>query len=120
MHPIATTPRLLMAISSTVEGTRDCCGAGWRAVVIAADPAADSNHDACALSGLQAAQGEAHREVCLIPVSAHGTNPASAAMCGMRIVAIGCDDQGNIDMADLKAKAEKHADKLSALMVTYP
>jgi len=68
----------------------------------------------------QAAQGEAHRDVCLIPVSAHGTNPASAAMCGMRIVAIGCDDQGNVDMADLKAKAEKHADKLSALMVTYP
>jgi len=68
----------------------------------------------------QAAQGEGHRDVCLIPVSAHGTNPASAAMCGMRIVAIGCDAEGNVDMADLKAKAEKHKDKLSALMVTYP
>jgi len=73
-----------------------------------------------AIRAYQAAQGEAQRDVCLIPVSAHGTNPASAAMCGMRIVAIGCDDQGNIDMADLKAKAAKHADKLSALMVTYP
>jgi len=68
----------------------------------------------------QAAQGEAERDVCLIPVSAHGTNPASAAMCGMRIVAIACDDQGNVDMADLAAKAEKHKEKLSALMVTYP
>jgi glycine dehydrogenase len=73
-----------------------------------------------AIRAYQAAQGEAHRDVCLIPVSAHGTNPASAAMCSMRIVAVGCDDQGNVDMADLKAKAEKHKDKLSALMVTYP
>jgi len=73
-----------------------------------------------AIRAYQAAEGEAERDVCLIPVSAHGTNPASAAMCGMRIVAIACDDQGNVDMADLKAKAEKHKDKLSALMVTYP
>merc|ERR1719326_372322 len=58
-----------------------------------------------AIRAYQAAQGEAARDVCLIPVSAHGTNPASAAMCGMRIVAIGCDADGNIDMADLKAKA---------------
>merc|ERR1719181_190415 len=73
-----------------------------------------------AIRAYQEAQGEAHRDVCLIPVSAHGTNPASAAMCGMRIVAVGCDDQGNVDMADLSAKAENHNDKLSALMVTYP
>jgi len=73
-----------------------------------------------AIRAYQDAQGEGMRDVCLIPVSAHGTNPASAAMCGMRIVAIGCDDQGNVDMADLQAKAKKHADKLSALMVTYP
>jgi len=73
-----------------------------------------------AIRAYQASQGEAHRDVCLIPVSAHGTNPASAAMCKMRIVAVGCDAQGNVDMADLRAKAEKHSDKLSALMVTYP
>ena len=60
----------------------------------------------------QASKGEGARDVCLIPVSAHGTNPASAAMAGMRIVAIGCDDEGNVDMADLKAKAAKHADKV--------
>jgi glycine dehydrogenase len=63
---------------------------------------------------------EAHRNVCLIPTSAHGTNPASAVMCGMKVVAVACDDQGNIDVDDLKAKAEKHSHELAALMVTYP
>ncbi len=64
--------------------------------------------------------GEAHRNVCLIPTSAHGTNPASAVMCGMKVVAVACDLQGNIDVDDLKAKAEKHSNELAALMVTYP
>ncbi len=65
-------------------------------------------------------RGEGHRRICLIPVSAHGTNPASAVMCGMQIIGIKCDDSGNIDMADLIAKTEEHRDDLSALMVTYP
>jgi glycine dehydrogenase len=65
-------------------------------------------------------RGEGHRTVCLIPQSAHGTNPASAVMAGMQVVAIACDDQGNIDIADLRAKAEQYADQLAALMVTYP
>ena len=65
-------------------------------------------------------RGEAHRNVCLIPTSAHGTNPASAVMCGMKVVAVACDLQGNIDLNDLKAKAEKHSNELAALMVTYP
>ncbi|MCC5656193.1 aminomethyl-transferring glycine dehydrogenase [Nostoc sp. XA010] len=65
-------------------------------------------------------RGEAHRNVCLIPTSAHGTNPASAVMCGMKVVAVACDLQGNIDVDDLKAKAEKHSNELAALMVTYP
>lgn len=60
------------------------------------------------------------RNVCLIPTSAHGTNPASAVMAGMKVVPIACDDSGNVDMNDLKAKAADHADKLSALMITYP
>ncbi|MCS7468036.1 aminomethyl-transferring glycine dehydrogenase [Stieleria sp. ICT_E10.1] len=60
------------------------------------------------------------RDVCLIPTSAHGTNPASAVMAGMKVVAIKCDDRGDIDMDDLRAKAEKHSDHLSALMITYP
>jgi glycine dehydrogenase len=66
------------------------------------------------------ARNDTARNVCLIPSSAHGTNPASAIMAGMRVVVIGCDDQGNIDLEDLKAKAEKHKDDLSAIMVTYP
>jgi glycine dehydrogenase len=65
-------------------------------------------------------RGEGHRNICLIPQSAHGTNPASAVMCGMKVVGVACDDHGNIDVEDLKAKAEKHSQELSALMVTYP
>ncbi len=65
-------------------------------------------------------QGEGHRDVCLIPVSAHGTNPASAAMAGMTVVPVACDRQGNVDLADLEAKAVKHRDRLAALMITYP
>ncbi|ARV62063.1 glycine dehydrogenase (aminomethyl-transferring) [Nostocales cyanobacterium HT-58-2] len=63
---------------------------------------------------------EGHRNVCLIPQSAHGTNPASAVMCGMKVVAVACDSQGNVDLDDLKAKAQKHSKELAALMVTYP
>ena len=65
-------------------------------------------------------QGEKHRNVCLIPSSAHGTNPASAVMAGMEVVIVKCDERGNIDVADLKANAEKYRDRLAALMVTYP
>ncbi len=64
--------------------------------------------------------GDSHRNICLIPTSAHGTNPASAVMAGMKVVPVKCDDQGNIDVDDLKAKAAEHADNLAALMVTYP
>ncbi|KAI8090211.1 glycine dehydrogenase [Gilbertella persicaria] len=66
------------------------------------------------------ARGETERNVCLIPISAHGTNPASAAMCGMDVVIVQCDNDGNLDMEDLKAKAEKHKNKLAAVMITYP
>ena len=65
-------------------------------------------------------RGERHREVCLIPVSAHGTNAASAIMAGMRVVPVAVDDDGAIDLADLRAKAEQHREKLAALMLTYP
>lgn len=65
-------------------------------------------------------RGDQNRDVCLIPVSAHGTNPASAVMAGMKVVAIDCDNDGNIDVLSLKAKAEEYADRLAALMVTYP
>ncbi|MGZ8469433.1 MAG: aminomethyl-transferring glycine dehydrogenase [Gemmatirosa sp.] len=66
------------------------------------------------------ARGEAHRDVCLIPQSAHGTNPASAVMAGMRVVVVGTDQHGNVDVADLRKKAAEHSEKLAALMITYP
>ena len=73
-----------------------------------------------AIRGYHHARGDMHRDVCLIPISAHGTNPASAVMAGMRVVVVGSDDKGNIDVADLCAKAAEHAANLAALMVTYP
>ncbi|RUR38398.1 aminomethyl-transferring glycine dehydrogenase [Vreelandella populi] len=73
-----------------------------------------------AIRRYQAAQGEAHRNVCLIPSSAHGTNPATAAMVGMEVIVVECDQHGNIDVEDLIAKAAEHSDKLSAIMITYP
>ena len=65
-------------------------------------------------------RGQGHRDVCLIPSSAHGTNPASAVMAGLKVVVTKCDDAGNVDLADLRAKAQQHAANLAALMVTYP
>jgi glycine dehydrogenase len=65
-------------------------------------------------------RGDTHRNIALIPSSAHGTNPASASMAGMKIIIVKCDEKGNIDVADLKAKVEEHANELSCLMVTYP
>jgi glycine dehydrogenase len=64
--------------------------------------------------------GQGHRNICLIPISAHGTNPASAVMAGMKIVLVDCDDNGNIDVADLREKAQQHKDELACIMVTYP
>jgi glycine dehydrogenase len=72
------------------------------------------------IRALHESRGEGHRDVCLIPVSAHGTNPASAVMAGLKVVAVACDTGGNVDLGDLRAKAGQHRDRLSALMVTYP
>ena len=65
-------------------------------------------------------KGHHHRDICLIPTSAHGTNPASAALCNMKIVIVECDEHGNIDVEDLRKKAELHKDNLSCFMITYP
>ncbi|CAM5350536.1 Glycine dehydrogenase (decarboxylating) OS=Afipia felis OX=1035 GN=gcvP PE=3 SV=1 [Afipia felis] len=73
-----------------------------------------------AIRAYHAAHGEAKRDVCLIPASAHGTNPASANMAGMKVVVVACDAHGNVDVADLRKKAEAHADTLAAIMITYP
>ncbi|TFW10026.1 aminomethyl-transferring glycine dehydrogenase [Oxalobacteraceae bacterium OM1] len=73
-----------------------------------------------AIRAYHASRGEGHRNICLIPSSAHGTNPATAHMAGMQVVVVACDERGNVDVNDLKAKAEKHASDLAAIMITYP
>ncbi len=73
-----------------------------------------------AIRGYHASRGQDHRNICLIPSSAHGTNPASAHMAGMEVVVVGCDARGDVDVNDLRAKAEKHSTNLAAVMITYP
>ncbi|HEX9640020.1 MAG TPA: aminomethyl-transferring glycine dehydrogenase, partial [Candidatus Krumholzibacteria bacterium] len=73
-----------------------------------------------AIHAYHESRGDSSRDICLIPVSAHGTNPASAVMAGFRVVGVKCDDQGNIDLDDLRAKSQQHAERLGALMITYP
>ena len=73
-----------------------------------------------AIAAYHESRGEGHRNICLIPQSAHGTNPASAQMCSMKVVVVACDDNGNIDLEDLQAKAEEHSECLAAIMITYP
>ena len=98
-----------------------CAVTGFAAVSL--QPNAGSQGEYAGLLAIRAyhaARGESGRDVCLIPSSAHGTNPASAVMAGLRVVVTGCDRDGNVDLADLAAKAEQHGDRLAALMVTYP
>jgi len=94
---------------------------GYSAITL--QPNAGSQGEYSGLLAIRAyheSRGEGHRSICLIPSSAHGTNPASAAMAGLQVVVVGCDRDGNIDVADLTTKADKHAANLAALMVTYP
>jgi len=101
---------------------------GWLAEItgyhtVSVQPNAGSQGELAGLLAIRSwhlANGDAHREVCLIPSSAHGTNAASAAMAGMRVVVVACDDEGNVDVPDLRKKIEANAENLSALMITYP
>jgi glycine dehydrogenase len=98
-----------------------CAATGYAAVSL--QPNAGSQGEYAGLliiRAYHASRGEAHRDVCLIPASAHGTNPASAHMAGMKVVVVACDDDGNVDIDDLKRKAEAHRAQLAAVMVTYP
>ena len=98
-----------------------CAATGYAAVSL--QPNAGSQGEYAGLliiRAYHASRGEAHRNVCLIPASAHGTNPASAQMAGMKVVVVACDDGGNVDLQDLKSKAEAHRADLAAIMVTYP
>ena len=98
-----------------------CACTGYDAVSL--QPNAGSQGEYAGLLAIRAwhaSRDEGHRDVCLIPSSAHGTNPASAQMAGMQVVVVQCDERGNVDLADLRAKAEKHAGSLAAIMITYP
>jgi glycine dehydrogenase len=98
-----------------------CAATGFAEVSL--QPNAGSQGEYAGLLVIRAwheSRGEQSRDICLIPSSAHGTNPASAAMAGLKVVVVGCDRDGNVDLADLRAKAAKHAGRLAALMITYP
>ncbi|MGV9979819.1 aminomethyl-transferring glycine dehydrogenase [Micromonospora wenchangensis] len=122
LHPFAPPEQ--------TAGYRELIGQleGWLAEVtgydaVSVQPNAGSQGELAGLLAIRAYhrdRGEAHRDVCLIPSSAHGTNAASAVMAGMRVVVVGCDADGNVDPVDLDAKIDKHQDALAAIMVTYP
>jgi len=122
LHPFAP--------ASQTEGYRELCRQleGWLAEItgfaaISLEPNAGSQGEYAGLLVIRKyheARGESHRDICLIPTSAHGTNPASAVMAGMKVITVACLDDGDVDMADLRAKAGQHKDQLAALMVTYP
>ena len=98
-----------------------CQATGYAGISL--QPNAGSQGEYAGLLAIKAyheAQGHSHRNICLIPSSAHGTNPASAQMVGMQVVVTKCDDNGNVDMADLQAKCEQHSANLAAIMITYP
>lgn len=98
-----------------------CAITGYDAISL--QPNAGSQGEYAGLLAIRAyhrANNQGHRNICLIPSSAHGTNPASAQMCGMKVVVVACDNQGNINVDDLRAKAESHSQNLAAIMITYP
>ena len=122
LHPFAPIDQ----VGGSVEMIRDL--ERWLAEITGYDavslqPNAGSQGEYAGLLAIRAyhrARGDVDRDVCLIPASAHGTNAASAAMCGMRVVVVTCDEDGNVDLADLASKADEHAERLCALMITYP
>src|SRR5262249_51053953 len=122
IHPFAPKTQTAGYLQLIAELERDLAEiTGFDVVTI--QPNAGSQGEYAGLLAIRAYfkhQGDSHRDVCLIPTSAHGTNPASAAMAGLKVVPIQCDAKGNIDIADLRSKAERHAASLAALMVTYP
>ncbi|MGQ2980653.1 MAG: aminomethyl-transferring glycine dehydrogenase, partial [Polaromonas sp.] len=122
IHPFAPQEQL-QGYAELDRQLRDwlCQATGYAGISL--QPNAGSQGEYAGLLVIKAwldANGQGHRNICLIPSSAHGTNPASAQMAGMTVVVTACDAQGNVDMADLKAKCEQHSDKLACVMITYP
>jgi glycine dehydrogenase len=122
MHPFAPQDQAvgyLEMIASLTEWLKTVTG--FDAICMQPNSGAQGEYAGLvAIDRYHASRGEEHRNVCLIPKSAHGTNPATAQMANMKVVVVDCDDNGNVDVADLKAKAEEHKDDLACLMITYP
>ncbi len=122
LHPFAPAEQAAGYTQLTAELEAMLCAAtGYDAVSL--QPNAGSQGEYAGLLAIRAyhmSRGDDQRDICLIPQSAHGTNPATASMAGMRVVVTACDSRGNVDIADLKAKAEEHKDRLAAIMITYP
>ena len=122
IHPYAPTAQTAGYRSMIAEIEQMLCDAtGYAAVSL--QPNAGSQGEYAGLLIIQkyhATRGQAHRNICLIPSSAHGTNPASASMANMQVVVVACDEKGNVDVDDLKEKAEQYSANLAALMITYP
>ncbi len=122
IHPLAPAEQAegYRELITTLEAMIVEC-TGYDAVSLQPNSGAQGEYAGLlAIRGYHRSRGEGHRNICLIPESAHGTNPASAQMVGMDVVVVACDKDGNVDVADLRAKAEKHSANLAALMVTYP
>ncbi|MDR0213742.1 MAG: aminomethyl-transferring glycine dehydrogenase [Comamonas sp.] len=122
MHPFAPVSQL-QGYAELDQQLRDwlCQATGYAGVSL--QPNAGSQGEYAGLLAIKAfheSRGEAHRNICLIPSSAHGTNPASAQMVGLQVVVTKCDDNGNVDMDDLRAKCEQHSTNLACIMITYP
>ena len=122
IHPLAPAEQAVgyKALVESLEAMLVEC-TGYDAVSL--QPNSGAQGEFAGLLSIRAyhrSRNEGHRNICLIPDSAHGTNPASAQMCGMDVVVVKCDASGNVDVADLRAKAEKHSTNLAALMITYP
>jgi glycine dehydrogenase len=122
IHPFAPQDQTVGYVAMIEELEAMLCTAtGYDSISL--QPNAGSQGEYAGLLAIRAyhkSRGDTHRNICLIPSSAHGTNPASAQMCGMRVVVTSCDEQGNVDIGDLRAKAEQHSENLAAIMVTYP
>ena len=122
IHPFAP-PDQTQGYATLIERLSHwlCAVTGFAAVSLQPNAGSQGEYAGLlAIRGYHAARGQGHRDVCLIPSSAHGTNPASAVMAGYRVVVTACDRDGNVDLDDLRAKATQHADRLAALMITYP
>ena len=122
MHPFAPVEQTAgyRAMIDDLESML-CAATGYDAMSLQPNAGSQGEYAGLlAIRGYHESRGDSQRNICLIPSSAHGTNPASAQMCGMAVVVVRCDDQGNVDVADLTTKAELHSDNLAAIMVTYP